>query len=59
MSPEVFAGHRNVIQGEHHDIGVMLVREVLDNGERVPHGNTQGQPGMLQEVLWDAYDLPG
>ena len=43
MSPEVFPGHRNVIQGEHHDIGVMLVREVLDNGERghmeMPRGN--------------------
>ena len=54
MSPEVFTGHRNVIQDGHLDTGVTLVRGVLHNGQRIPHGNAEGQQGRGKEVLVDA-----
>ena len=47
MGPDVFTGHRNEVRGGHLGIGVILVREVLDNRERVPYGIARGQPGML------------
>ena len=54
MSPEVCAGHRNEIYDGYLDTGVTLVRGVLDNGQRIPHGNAEGQQGRRQEVLVDA-----